>query len=1244
MEAGKPGELPLMRELSSLRRLRALQDPTMVPKTAKVSTSVQTPSWKSPVSRAREVKHHLNVGRIKDIQGSRNPCNKRISSQKVPQAYPSPASDRASVYMYDEASDFDMNAERSLYCVHAKRRSSFEHHRVEILQQQVPTRNHLEDDFSLDDWKDLRWTTDMEASHAPSFPSQHKNGVPRKSRNHVAMLDIGAEDNDKESCDLQNHSTYNQQHGSRRMQEQIQLRTASNNSTQKGSVLSPLVLNLHEDVHCYGKSFPLEGGSYRVYDKSKFMGKEVCRGDTSVPEHLQYENKTMRRSRGQTIKDNRKSRHSTESSTSASQKTTSQSSLSGIWDVASNRLEDELDVYDLPRNGCGIPCYWSKCQRRGKSLLDMAERRYAGEFNPMSPKKAAPSSSKNYSSQIRGGYPGHELVPPLELEAVPLLSDPSACSDDFLRTSDSDKILSDLNGELGLHSGVSDSGHGQGSASDGKELAIYHEKPRSLSHKYRPKVFDELVGQNIAAQALSNAVQKKKIVPVYLFQGPRGTGKTSAARIFAAALNCTTMEQKKPCGSCKDCLAFTAGKSLDIREVDAASNNAVEKVKGLLQTAFLAPSFSHYKIFIIDECHMLTTEAWNVMLKLLEEPPINVVFILTTTDPDKLPAMAVSRCQKFLFPKIKDAEIVERLQILAKLENLNVEPEVLQLVAARADGSLRDAEIILDQLSLLGQRITVSSVHDLFGSVSSEKLLALLDFALCCDMANTVQRARELIDSGVEPLDLMIQMANLVTDILAGNIDLIAKYHGVFFSTQSLSEEDLERLRFALQVLSDSEKQLRAAPNDRTTWLTAALLQLGPTRTSGPTLSTSSASASGSPVASGLVNGNRKLARVVDGKNTHYNMGRGFSQKKSYPMAGSMIELRTSVEIPLNLDEASKVSNVLSKAPKTLKLQSEFISSVRKDTLIGHGNLQNIWQNVLEKCKSPSMRQLLQDHGKLLAVSILADSGDVLIEFDTPQSKLGCERWKNGITSVFQEVLELPIELRIALAANAKSFNRVGERVQAIVDQQELSFREDLQQRPVCSLPQMEHKFTEIGSLHYWRSHNQAASPRLESVNSLKSYPAILTTSKNTKLAVTDMAVQNLSSAPRSGTKALKTVDSSIFEEMKIGGSSQSAKFRGLLLSRRLESTGMDQEIVVENSSDTSQDEGGGIIEQFPAENVFSYDIEQENLQLESQSKYEGLLCWRNPDMDNDQVSEDHQKRGCTALMRFVLCANSEKK
>lgn len=247
-----------------------------------------------------------------------------------------------------------------------------------------------------------------------------------------------------------------------------------------------------------------------------------------------------------------------------------------------------------------------------------------------------------------------------------------------------------------------------------------------LSQKYRPMSFDDLVGQDIVVQSLKNAIARGRVASVYLFQGPRGTGKTSAGRIFAAALNCLSFEANKPCGLCKECTGIFSGKSTNMKEVDATDKNGIHRIRILMKKLLSGPPLSRYKIFVINECHLLSVNTWSVFLKFLEEPPLHIIFIFITPEMGKLPRAILTCCCRYLFPKVKDVDIVTRLQKLVMLENLEVDEDALNLMALNSDGSVRDAEIMLDQLSLLGKAITASHVYDLVSSIIS--LLFLLCF------------------------------------------------------------------------------------------------------------------------------------------------------------------------------------------------------------------------------------------------------------------------------------------------------------------------------------------------------------------------------------------------------------------------------------------------------------------------------------------------------------------------------------
>lgn len=247
------------------------------------------------------------------------------------------------------------------------------------------------------------------------------------------------------------------------------------------------------------------------------------------------------------------------------------------------------------------------------------------------------------------------------------------------------------------------------------EITPYSESPRSLSEKFRPKAFSELVGQNVVARSLLGAITRGRITSFYLFHGPRGTGKTSATRIFAAALNCLVLEEHRPCGLCRECVLFFSGRSRDSKEIDAVRINQTGRMRSLIKHAVSRPVSSRFKVFIIDECHLLRGETWATLLNSLDDLPQHVVFIMITPSLDKLPRSAVSRSQRYHFPKIKEADIASKLGRICVEECLEFDQVALDFIAAKSNGSLRDAEMMLEQLSLLGKKITMSMAYELVG-------------------------------------------------------------------------------------------------------------------------------------------------------------------------------------------------------------------------------------------------------------------------------------------------------------------------------------------------------------------------------------------------------------------------------------------------------------------------------------------------------------------------------------------------
>lgn len=289
-----------------------------------------------------------------------------------------------------------------------------------------------------------------------------------------------------------------------------------------------------------------------------------------------------------------------------------------------------------------------------------------------------------------------------------------------------------------------------------------------LHHKYRPQRFDQLVGQDAIAATLAHALRSDRIAPAYLFSGPRGTGKTSSARILARSLNCLSSEgpTPEPCGSCELCTTIAAGTALDVIEIDAASNTGVDNIRDLIERSRFAPVQARWKVYVVDECHMLSTAAFNALLKTLEEPPPRVVFVLATTDPQRVLPTILSRCQRFDFRRIPLDALEAHLTWIAEEETIPIQPEAVHVVAQRAQGGLRDAESLLDQLSLLPAPIEADAVWDLLGAVPEQDLIALAEALASSDPLQLVESSRSLLDRGRDPGAVLQGLAGILRDLV----------------------------------------------------------------------------------------------------------------------------------------------------------------------------------------------------------------------------------------------------------------------------------------------------------------------------------------------------------------------------------------------------------------------------------------------------------------------------------------------
>ncbi|TVQ07026.1 MAG: DNA polymerase III subunit gamma/tau [Leptolyngbya sp. DLM2.Bin27] len=480
-----------------------------------------------------------------------------------------------------------------------------------------------------------------------------------------------------------------------------------------------------------------------------------------------------------------------------------------------------------------------------------------------------------------------------------------------------------------------------------------------LHHKYRPQTFGALVGQVAIATTLTNALNQQRIAPAYLFCGPRGTGKTSSARILAKSLNCISQDRPtpEPCGTCETCRSITNGSALDFIEIDAASNTGVDNIREMIERAQITPAQCRYKVYVIDECHMLSTAAFNALLKTLEEPPSHVVFILATTDPQRVLPTIISRCQRFDYRRIPLEPMIGHLRKIADLEEIAIDDDALRLVAQVSQGGLRDAQSLLDQLSLLEPPVNADAVWDLVGAVPERDLLALVQAILSDDGTVVLDSARKLMDRGREPLIVLQNLAGFYRDLLIAKTasnrqDLVAITPSTWTDMQTLVQSlDPKFLLIGQQHLRSAEVQVKNTTQPRL-WLEVTLLGLLPSATESQ-LSTTT---------------NRDLGKE--------------QQKTESPLAltthvhgqnnDSSQELRTGVEEISNQisSQGNRVKDKLEDSPKTTQAPKKNSINLSEINVSSHSrsiDFQTLWVKVLDAIQFYGAKTLFSQYGCLLS-------------------------------------------------------------------------------------------------------------------------------------------------------------------------------------------------------------------------------------------------------------------------------------
>lgn len=526
-----------------------------------------------------------------------------------------------------------------------------------------------------------------------------------------------------------------------------------------------------------------------------------------------------------------------------------------------------------------------------------------------------------------------------------------------------------------------------------------------LHHKYRPQTFTELVGQDAIAQTLSHALEQQRIAPAYLFCGPRGTGKTSSARILAKSLNCLnhSTPTPHPCGQCEVCSGISTGSILDIVEIDAASNTGVDNIRELIERAQFAPVQCRYKVYVIDECHMLSTAAFNALLKTLEEPPEHVIFVLATTDPQRVLPTIISRCQRFDFRRIPLEAMVTHLQAIAQREDIEITEAAIRLVSQIAQGGLRDAQSLLDQLSLLEPPIDAEKVWDLVGAVPECDLLSLVQAIAADDSITTLDTVRRLMDRGREPMVVLQNLAGFYRDLIiaktaGARADLVPVTPPTWAAMQEFGQSVALPLLLAGQkTLREAETQLRNTTQPRL-WLEVTLMSL---LSSAQVPTPSVGAIAPAPVAAAPP----RPAAPPKAATTRTDPPAPVSPAPPTPPPASTI---TSAPPPS--PAASEAQPAVSPPPEEPVVEP---APVAPNATESTPDLVTLWTQIIANVKPMGTRALLQQQGHLISYSGRAARVGIKSHnlLKMAQSKLP------NIEAAFQQLLNQPVKVSLEVAA-----------------------------------------------------------------------------------------------------------------------------------------------------------------------------------------------------------------------------------
>ncbi len=473
---------------------------------------------------------------------------------------------------------------------------------------------------------------------------------------------------------------------------------------------------------------------------------------------------------------------------------------------------------------------------------------------------------------------------------------------------------------------------------------------RPFHQKYRPNNLDQLVGQNFISVTLKQALLTNKIAPAYLFNGPRGTGKTSSARIFAKSLNCQAFEHPtiNPCGKCDLCKQITDGNALDIIEIDAASNTGVENIREIIERARFAPTQATWKVYVIDECHMLSTAASNALLKTIEEPPSRVVFILATTNPERVLNTIQSRCQKFDFRRISPSDIIKHLSEIAEKEDIQYDDQALKMIAKRSNGGMRDAQSLLEQLNLLPEGITVKNIQSLLGEVSEIELTNLIKALIANNPESLIITCNKLYDAGNEPHQIIVGLLNITRDLLLHTKNNI--YSDLYYTSDEFQDE-LDKISKTIQKstiinwhnnLRNIEYQIKTSDNPRL-WLEIHL--------------------------TGILNNQWKNNFENEQKNKNNEIVEKHESKNNERI-NNKENIYNEIQKPIIKEHLSSDELVIKKDEKCENINGlgqENMVNISANTPkdLEPNNLKDKWELILSKLELPSTRMLLSQQAEL---------------------------------------------------------------------------------------------------------------------------------------------------------------------------------------------------------------------------------------------------------------------------------------